>query len=88
MVLPDTVHHHARGQWIARVGDGRSGALSRQELTPFQASIGGTAIAQTFGPLKRVVTGSQAETMTLEIRSADATAALVLQQALIPKTTK
>lgn len=52
------------------------GALSRQELTAFQAGIGGTAIAQTFGPLKRVVAGSQAETMTLEVRSADATADL------------
>jgi len=64
------------------------GSLSRQKLTAFQAGIGGTAIAQTFGPLKRVVAGSQAETMTLEVRSADATAALILQQSALRKTTK
>ncbi len=63
------------------------GAGSRRELTTIQAGIGGTAIAQTFGPLKRVVVGSQAETMTLEVRSADATAALVLRQSALTQST-
>ena len=52
----------------------------REELTTLQAGIGGTAIAQTFGPLKRVVADSRAEMMTLEVRSSDDSAELVLQQ--------
>jgi hypothetical protein len=54
-------------------------ARSAVGTAAFQSGIGGTVIAQTFGPLKRVVAEPQAETMTLEVRSANAMAELVLQ---------
>ena len=45
------------------------------------AGIGGTAIAQTFGPLKRVVAPPHAEeVMKLEVRAEERGGALVLQQ--------
>jgi YVTN family beta-propeller protein len=55
------------------------GGAEPQELVTFSAGIGGTAIAQTFGPLKRAVAPSQTEqAMKLEVRAEDGT--LVLQQ--------
>jgi hypothetical protein len=52
-------------------------------LAEFTAGIGGTAIAQTLGPLKHVVTPSQtAPAMKLEVRSGEGD--LVLQQAAAP----
>ncbi len=51
-----------------------------QELVTFSAGIGGTAIAQTLGPLKHAVAPPQTEqAMRLEVR-ADESDALVLQQ--------
>jgi len=57
------------------------GAGEPQELVTFNAGIGGTAIAQTLGPLKRVIAPSQVEqAMKLEIRAEARNGALVLQQ--------
>jgi YVTN family beta-propeller protein len=48
------------------------GGSQPQELVMFNAGIGGTAIAQTFGPLKQVVAPStKAPTMKLEVTSGD-----------------
>ena len=45
------------------------GGPEPQDLVTFSAGIGGVAIAQTLGPLKRVVTSSQnAPAMKLELR--------------------
>ncbi|HXJ42141.1 MAG TPA: hypothetical protein VNH18_22880, partial [Bryobacteraceae bacterium] len=65
------------------VGDGRL-----QDLAAFSAGIGGTAIAQTLGPLKRTVGPSQGEsTMRLEVRlNENGRDDLVLQQAGAPLT--
>jgi YVTN family beta-propeller protein len=55
----------------------------RQDLASFSAGISGTAIVQTFGPLKHVGAVSRAEpAVRLEIRSGeDGTGDLVLEQA-------
>jgi len=46
------------------------GGPEPEDLVAFAAGIGGVAITQTLGPLKRVVTGYRAVTaMTLEVRS-------------------
>lgn len=56
------------------------GGVEPQALLTFSAGIGGVAIAQTLGPLKRAVAPSQKEqSMKLEVR-AEGTGALVLQQ--------
>jgi YVTN family beta-propeller protein len=48
------------------------GAAEPQKLATFSAGIGGVAIAQTLGPLKRAVAPSQtAPAMTLEVRFAE-----------------
>jgi len=58
------------------------GGSESQDLVTFAAGIGGVAITQTLGPLKRVVESSQhAMAMKLEVRSNEAGAAeLVLRQ--------
>jgi YVTN family beta-propeller protein len=57
------------------------GRAEPQELVTFSAGIGGTAIAQTLGPLKRVMAPSQVEqAMKLEVRAEERNGALVLQQ--------
>jgi hypothetical protein len=54
--------------------------LSAQKLMTFTPAIGGIAIAQTLGPLKRVVSIDHSSAAgTLEVRSADGKE-LVLQQ--------
>jgi len=58
------------------------GGPEPQDLVVFSAGIGGVAIAQTLGPLKRVVSPSQeAPAMKLELRSDSRPGNLVLQQA-------
>jgi YVTN family beta-propeller protein len=66
------------------------GGAEPQELVMFSAGIGGTAIAQTFGPLKRVVAPPHAEqVMKLEVRAEERGGALVLQQpAATPPTSQ
>ena len=57
------------------------GGAEPQELLTFSAGIGGAAIAQALGPLKRAVAPSQTETaMKLEVRAEASGGALVLQQ--------
>jgi len=57
------------------------GGAEPQELATFSAGIGGVAIAQTLGPLKRAVAPSQTEpAMKLEVRTEEKGGALVLQQ--------
>lgn len=65
------------------------GASATQDLVTFAGGIGGVAIAQTLGPLKRVVAGSPAVTaMTLEVRSDELESGVpVLRQAGPPTTT-
>jgi YVTN family beta-propeller protein len=59
------------------------GGSQPQDLIAFTAGIGGTAIAQTLGPLKRAVTATPDEhAMTLEVRSSDGgRGELILRQA-------
>ena len=53
------------------------------ELVTFSAGIGGVAIAQTLGPLKRVVSSSQGgPIMRLELRAANGGGLTVLRQAV------
>jgi YVTN family beta-propeller protein len=61
-----------------------TGGSEPQKLATLSAGIGGAAIAQTLGPLKRAVTPSQtAPAMMLEVRSNDENGGqLVLKQAL------
>ena len=62
--------------WVMLVGGAQP-----QELTTFSAGIGGTAIAQALGPLKRVIAPSQVEqAMKLEVRLEEKSGPLVLQQ--------
>jgi hypothetical protein len=56
----------------------------REDLVAFSAGIGGAAIAQTLGPLKQLVAGSQAAAMKLEVRSNERGGELILQQAELP----
>jgi hypothetical protein len=57
------------------------GGAEPQELVTFSAGIGGAAIAQTLGPLKRAMAPSQVEqAMKLEVRLEEKGGALVLQQ--------
>ena len=57
------------------------GGAEPQELVAFNAGIGGAAIAQALGPLKRAVAPSQVEqVMKLEVRLEAKDGALVLQQ--------
>jgi len=57
------------------------GGAEPQELVTFSAGIGGAAIAQALGPLKRVMAPSQVEqAMKLEVRAEGRSGALVLQQ--------
>jgi YVTN family beta-propeller protein len=65
------------------------GVSGSQDLATFAAGIGGVAIMQTLGPLKRVISGSQTVTaMQLEVRSDDSGAAgLVLRQVGLPTKT-
>jgi len=57
------------------------GGTEPQELVTFTAGIGGAAIAQTLGPLKRAVAPSQTEqAMKLEVRAESSGGGLVLQQ--------
>jgi YVTN family beta-propeller protein len=64
------------------------GGSEPQDLAAFAAGIGGVAIVQTLGPLKRVIAGSQAvAARTLEVRSEESGAdVLVLRQAAPPTT--
>jgi hypothetical protein len=66
------------------------GGPEPQDLITFAAGIGGAAIFQTLGPLKRAVTGSQAGAgFRLEVRSNEAGSGdLVLQQVGIPISTR
>ena len=61
-----------------------TGGSEPQKLATFSAGIGGAAVAQTLGPLKRAVTPSQtAPAITLEVRPNDENGGqLVLKQAL------
>jgi hypothetical protein len=62
--------------WVMLVG-----GAEPQELVTFSAGIGGAAIAQALGPLKRAVAPSQVEqAMKLEVRLEEKGGALVLQQ--------
>ena len=62
--------------WVMLVG-----TAEPQELVAFSAGIGGAAIAQALGPLKRAMTPSQSEqTMKLEVRLEEKGGVLVLQQ--------
>lgn len=62
--------------WVMLVG-----GAEPQELVAFSAGIGGAAIAQALGPLKRAMAPSQSEqTMKLEVRLEEKRGALVLQQ--------
>lgn len=65
------------------------GGSEPQDLATFAAGIGGVAIVQTLGPLKRVIAGSQTATqMKLEVRSnASGAADVVLRQAGPPTMT-
>lgn len=65
------------------------GGSQPQDLVVFRAGIGGTAIPQSFGPLKRAVAPSQsAPAMKLEVRSGDSGVGdLVLRQAEPPTNT-
>jgi YVTN family beta-propeller protein len=57
------------------------GGAEPQELVAFSAGVGGVAIAQTLGPLKRAITSLQPEqAMRLEVRTGDGRGAVVLQQ--------
>ena len=57
------------------------GGTEPQELVTFSAGIGGAAIAQALGPLKRAVAPSNVEqTMKLEVRAEDSGNGIVLQQ--------
>jgi YVTN family beta-propeller protein len=57
------------------------GGTEPQELVRFSASIGGAAIAQALGPLKRVIAPSHVEqSMKVEVRAEGMSGALVLQQ--------
>ena len=62
--------------WVMLVG-----GAARQELVTFSAGIGGAAIAQALGPLKRTVAPSQVEqAMKLEVRLQEKSGPLMLQQ--------
>ena len=62
--------------WVILVGGAQP-----QVLATFSAGIGGTAIAQALGPLKRVIAPSQVEqAMKLEVRLEEKSGPLVLQQ--------
>jgi len=62
--------------WVMLVG-----GAAPQELVTFSAGIGGAAIAQALGPLKRAMAPSQVEqAMKLEVRLEEKGGALVLQQ--------
>jgi YVTN family beta-propeller protein len=57
------------------------GGEEPQELVTFSAGIGGTAIAQALGPLKRAVAPSNVEqTLKLEVRADASGGGIVLQQ--------
>jgi YVTN family beta-propeller protein len=58
------------------------GGSRPQDLVAFTAGIGGAAIAQTLGPLKRAVTASpDQDAITLEVRSSDSgPGGLILRQ--------
>jgi YVTN family beta-propeller protein len=64
-----------------------TGGAEPQDLVVFSAGIGGVAIAQTLGPLKRVVAPSQSVTpMKLEVRSNEpGSSGVVLRQAGPPR---
>ena len=58
-----------------------AGSAEPQELVTFSAGIGGAAIAQALGPLKRAMALSQVEqAMKLEVRLEEKSGPLVLQQ--------
>jgi len=57
------------------------GGTEPQELVTFSAGIGGAAIAQALGPLKRAVAPSNLEqTMKLEVRAEESGVGIVLRQ--------
>jgi YVTN family beta-propeller protein len=61
--------------WVMLVGGPQP-----QELALFSAGIGGAAIAQALGPLKRTMSPSQSrQTMTLEVRLEEKSGTLVLR---------
>ena len=65
-----------RKYWVMLIG-----GAAPQELVTFSAGIGGSAIAQALGPLKRVMSPSQVEqAMKLEVRLEEKSGPLVLQQ--------
>jgi YVTN family beta-propeller protein len=65
-----------RKYWVMLVG-----GAEPQELVTFSAGIGGAAIAQALGPLKRAMARSQVEqAMKLEVRLEEKSGALVLRQ--------
>jgi YVTN family beta-propeller protein len=67
-----------------------TGGSEPQELVVLTAGIGGAAIAQTLGPLKRVAAPSQKESaLKLEVRANDGgNGKLVLQQTAAPTTSR
>ena len=65
-----------RKYWVMLVG-----GAAPQELVTFSAGIGGAAIAQALGPLKRAMAPSEVErAMKLEVRLEEKGGELVLQQ--------
>jgi hypothetical protein len=57
------------------------GGHDPQELVTFSAGIGGVAVAQTLGPLKRAVSPTQiGPILRLELRAADGGGVTVLRQ--------
>ena len=62
--------------WVMLVG-----GAEPQELVTFSAGVGGAAIAQALGPLKRAVAPSNADqTMKLEVRAEESGVGIVLRQ--------
>jgi len=58
-----------------------SGGAVPQDLVTMMGGVGGVAIAQTLGPLKRAIAPGQASApLTLEVRALDAPGAVILQQ--------
>jgi hypothetical protein len=61
--------------WFTLKDSGKTQVVSRsqpQDLIAFSAGIGGAAVAQRLGPLKRAVAGCPDEgAMKLEVRSSD-----------------
>lgn len=58
-----------------------AGGVTDEELVAFTTGMGGTAIVQTFGPLKHTIMARQTEkSLRLEVRSGETGGSVVLQQ--------